>query len=446
LTEYFRGEAAKRTEGEISRRSMAGSKPEGSGCSRPSAYPQLIDDAARVQELHRYQILDTDAERFFDDMVELARSLFKTAASVISLVDTDRQWFKATAGTKTRETARDISFCTHTIIRTDALIVLDAKLDPRFADSPLVNDGDRTRFYAGHPLITPAGHCIGSFCLLDPEPRDHFGERDKRHLAAFAAMAMERLEARRLRSETDREVRFVGDMAHSVDAAARQLDEQAGQLDILAHVGNAKAKAVCIGLHQLDAAGRRVESAVAQILVEVEDAASRTDATAGIIEDLAQHVVGVVRLVGDVESIASTSRLLSLNASIEAARAGEAGRGFSVVAAEMRQLSQRAATAAGQVVTELQALEDALRNVVGHSGAITDRIRGIETVAVQVTDAAQYQVRRRADIRGEVDEVIIAADGVDKATEVLKAASSILVAHATTLQERAKLLLGVDVA
>ena len=115
------------------------------------------DETGRLKELERYAILDTPAEARFDRLTALAARLYRVPVAVISLVDEHRQWFKSHQGTALSETPRDISFCTHAICGKDVMVVPDATRDPRFAASPLVTGESHVRFYAGAPLITPAG-------------------------------------------------------------------------------------------------------------------------------------------------------------------------------------------------------------------------------------------------------------------------------------------------
>src|SRR5262249_27787644 len=95
------------------------------------------DEQDRLKELRRYAIMDTPPEPRFDRITTLARRLFKVPVALISLLDDRRQWFKSHAGTHLEQTPREISFCTHVIRGTDVMVVPDATLDSRFADSPL---------------------------------------------------------------------------------------------------------------------------------------------------------------------------------------------------------------------------------------------------------------------------------------------------------------------
>lgn len=131
--------------------------------------PTNEDD--RLSALRRYDILDTPPEGVFDDLVWLAAKICDVPMAALSLVDTNRQWFKSMIGLSARETSRDVAFCAHAILDDAPLVVNDATDDPRFADNPLVHASPRLRFYAGMPLHG-SGHKLGTLCVIDQIPRE----------------------------------------------------------------------------------------------------------------------------------------------------------------------------------------------------------------------------------------------------------------------------------
>jgi len=136
------------------------------------AAPLPPDEDRRVAALHRLGVLDTPADDRFDRLADAARSAFGVPIALISLVDTERQWFKARRGIDAEETPRDESVCAHAILGPDVLQVPDLLEDPRFADNPAVAGPDgRARFYAGAPLVLDDGCAIGTLCVVDHRPR-----------------------------------------------------------------------------------------------------------------------------------------------------------------------------------------------------------------------------------------------------------------------------------
>jgi signal transduction histidine kinase len=150
----------------------------------------------RIAALDELNVLDTAPEKDFDDIVSLASTVCGTPMSLVSLIDIDRQWFKAKVGTDLTETSRDISFCAHAILGKDLLVVPDARQDTRFADNPAVSGEDGVRFYAGAPLITSDGHALGTLCVFDSEPR-HLTTEQLQALRALSRQVTAQLELRR---------------------------------------------------------------------------------------------------------------------------------------------------------------------------------------------------------------------------------------------------------
>jgi two-component system, NtrC family, sensor kinase len=162
--------------------------------------PSIENEECRLAALHEYDILDSLPESSYDDIAILASMICGTPVAMISLVDKNRQWFKARVGVNAAETSRDISFCGHAIAQSNLFVVKDAHLDGRFKGNPLVDGELGVRFYAGAPLVTPAGDAIGTLCVIDREPRD-LNEQQKSALQALARQVVQLLELRKKNKE-----------------------------------------------------------------------------------------------------------------------------------------------------------------------------------------------------------------------------------------------------
>ena len=161
------------------------------------AAPVPAVEEARIAALRRYGVLDTDPEQGFDDMAWLAGEICGTPMAFVSLVDTEREFFKAAVGSNERESPRDSSFCGHTILADSPLIVPDTREDERFHDNPQVISDVGIRFYAGVPLVTPDGYRIGALCVKDTRPRTLSSDA-LRALEALGRQVVAQLETRRL--------------------------------------------------------------------------------------------------------------------------------------------------------------------------------------------------------------------------------------------------------
>ena len=155
-------------------------------------------EAARLAEVRRYFVLDTEPESDFDALVALAAEICGTPISTISIVDEKRQWFKAQVGLTVGETSREVSFCGRAIERPhEMLVVEDAGRDPRFAESALVTGPPYIKFYAGVPIRSPDGFALGTLCVIDAVPRT-LSPAQKRSLRILANQVMALLELRRI--------------------------------------------------------------------------------------------------------------------------------------------------------------------------------------------------------------------------------------------------------
>ncbi|MFM9935891.1 MAG: diguanylate cyclase [Novosphingobium sp.] len=164
-------------------------------CSARPHIDTVHDEDERLRALHQLEILDSDPELPFETIVDLIRDVLKVPICAVSLIDHDRQWFKAMRGLAVSETPRSISFCTHAIQQDTPFIVQDAARDPLFANNPLVTGEPRIRSYAGAQLKTKSGFNIGTLCAIDQVPRD-FSEAELAILTKFASLVIDDIEMR----------------------------------------------------------------------------------------------------------------------------------------------------------------------------------------------------------------------------------------------------------
>jgi diguanylate cyclase (GGDEF)-like protein/PAS domain S-box-containing protein len=162
-----------------------------------STAPEM-DEAKRLTALERSGLMDSGAEPEFDELVEMAAAICEVPMSLVTLLDEHRQWFKAAIGMQVTETSREVAFCSHTIQQAGVMLVEDATRDPRFCDNPLVTGDMHLRFYAGVPVSDPAGHPLGSLCVLDRVPRT-LTEGQLMALRVLGKQANARLELREQR-------------------------------------------------------------------------------------------------------------------------------------------------------------------------------------------------------------------------------------------------------
>ncbi|MFF9549828.1 PAS domain S-box protein [Methylobacterium fujisawaense] len=167
--------------------------------------PVQVEEDARLAALAAFDILDTPPERGFDDIVHLARRLCAAPVALVSLVDRDRQWFKARAGFPPCETDLDRSVCKFVLTEPGVLQIPDLTRDARTCANPLVTGEPHLRFYAGAPLRTPDGQVVGSLCVIDHVPRPGgLSTEQVSDLEALARQVMDQLLLRRSRSDRDR--------------------------------------------------------------------------------------------------------------------------------------------------------------------------------------------------------------------------------------------------
>lgn len=241
----------------------------------PMIKPSKPDnEAQRLLALQRYQILDTPGERSFDDLVTIATALCGTRMGAVTLIDRDRQWFKARQALEVCETSRDISFCSHAILRPDEVMVVeDARADPRFSDNPIVVDDPHIRFYAGAPLLSLDGLPLGTLCVFDIAP-GHLSDSQKTALEALSRQVSLVMELRRYAQDiqqhmTDRAwyEQRLAEYSTLLEQRNADLTEQS-RTDPLTGLPNRRAMSSALEASLVDADGQPRQTAVALLDID----------------------------------------------------------------------------------------------------------------------------------------------------------------------------------
>ncbi|MFP5040633.1 ATP-binding protein [Parasediminibacterium sp. JCM 36343] len=198
--------------------------------------PIPSNEQQRLWELYNYEIMDTPPEEEFDEIVKLASQICNVPISLISLVETSRQWFKAKVGIEASETAREISFCGHAIASNEEIFeVGDASQDYRFFDNPFVTNEPNVRFYAGVPLINKNGIKLGTLCVINSVPQ-HLTDDQSFALKVLARQVIKLLDLRlnnkaltaqkiRLKQQAEMQNRIISIIAHDVRSPVASLKQ-----------------------------------------------------------------------------------------------------------------------------------------------------------------------------------------------------------------------------
>lgn len=185
----------------------------------------------RLEELYQYAILDTPSEADFDELVQLASMICQTTLSDLTLIDAERQWFKARNIPGASQTSREVSFCAYTILQDDVFEVRDATQDERFSGNPLVLADPHIRFYAGVPLVSRNGYNLGALCVVDRTPKFLTGSQ-RQALRFLGGQAMKLIELHR----QNREIKdYAGLEKNLREELERITDVQKTMISIIAH-------------------------------------------------------------------------------------------------------------------------------------------------------------------------------------------------------------------
>jgi len=278
--------------------------------------PLPANEIDRLSALYSLDVLDSQPETDFDDIVALAASVCTAPMALVSLVDADRQWFMARVGTDLTEMPRELSFCAHAILGKDLLVVPDASQDVRFADNPVVSVAGGVRFYAGAPLITTEGYALGTLCVWDTEPR-HPDVAQLQALRALARQVTSQLELRRYSLA-------LANTTARLQELERRKDDLAGLVGgklraPLRLVGQYLAELGRTGFHDHELAelvGRATAAHVREFTELIEDLNSMADAGLGN-ESLHMRQIDLTRLtqraVEAIRPIAATKQIWILN-------------------------------------------------------------------------------------------------------------------------------------
>ncbi len=185
--------------------------------------PTPRDEAQRMRALTELGLLDSDREEQWDDLARIAAAICDTPIALVTVIDADRQWFKANIGLDVNETPRDAAFCAHAIMDNTTLVVNDAHQDPRFKDNPLVLDDPHIRFYAGAPFHSPSGHRLGTVCAIDRKPKTLRPDQRKA-LEILARHADDLVRARHLAVIMQREMTSRPDTKDVLNRASHELN------------------------------------------------------------------------------------------------------------------------------------------------------------------------------------------------------------------------------
>jgi signal transduction histidine kinase len=248
------------------------------------AAPILANDMQRVSSLYDYNLLDSLPEEEYDNITRIASEICHMPISLITLLDTDRQYFKSQVGIEGSETSRDVSFCGHAIEHpNEMMIVNDSSKDDRFSDNPFVTGAPNVGFYAGVPLVNEAGYALGTLCVLDSKPND-LTEAQKLTLQALARQVVAYFELRKKNIELNMQKEELKVLNQSLErfayVAAHDLKSPCNNLSQLAELLKSNYGA------QLDEEGNWMLDAVS----------SASATLGGLIDGILQHT----RTVNDI--------------------------------------------------------------------------------------------------------------------------------------------------
>lgn len=285
--------------------------------------PTADSERARQHTLDRYHALDTLPSTVYDDLVALAAAVCGTPIAVVSLIDRERQWFKARIGLDGHETTRDTAVCDHAIRQPEELLeIQDLVEDTRFSSFPIVTGDVKARFYAGMPLVAGTGEALGTVCVVDTQPR-RLNNQQKTSLRALARITATLLDAHRAQHEGLALVALQGQDAAlaPTDTYSVVLIEVQGMAEAGRRLGERALEKTLQGLEPLfdaclrheagDHVSRVTDSAEFVVLLKGADVEARIDALRASARQAA-HRNALVLLVGAAASATHSEAVLQV--------------------------------------------------------------------------------------------------------------------------------------
>ena len=218
-------------------------------------FPSLhkANEPERLEVLHSYNILDTSPEQAFSELAQLAAFICGTTMALMSLVDKERQWFKARVGLDMQQAPREHGFCRHAMHVANVYEIPDTTLDARFADNPLTTGPLRIRFYAGAPLLSSEGLTLGMLCVLDTVPRQ-LNSDQREGLCVLARQVTAQLELRRMRLQLDDERQRMDGVLRMANNAGEEL-HPSNRNEIFVKQDQRLVRVATADLHYIEALG-----------------------------------------------------------------------------------------------------------------------------------------------------------------------------------------------
>jgi signal transduction histidine kinase len=253
-----------------------------------------MNEAARLQALFDYDILDTESDEVFNQLTDLASSICDTPIALVSLIDEKRQWFKSHHGLDAQETPREIAFCAHAIHSDSLFEIPDSRKDERFADNPLVTGDPKVIFYAGAPLITPSGERIGTLCVIDNSP-SALSELQKKQLTIIAQQVVGQLELRKNNQLKTKVVKELSTLTEKYEKQQHVLQKN-----------NVDMQTFCASLsHDFNGHIRRINQITHMLHTDLDKKATLSDKDKQLFTYIEDGAFGLQELVGSLRDFLS---------------------------------------------------------------------------------------------------------------------------------------------